>query len=361
MKKIVLHIGLLLLTWNLVAQSSVNATVIIQSSTSLSNTKLFISFDMAGVYYSDSLALDQKEARIEKTLPQPVVAQLATKNPDLGPIPVLLNTTKTVLSLDPDGFTFSNNPIQDDLMYLTENDRIRPIYFPLYGELTEKKDSLGLQKLAEVFETLRQEDIRRAYTYFESNPTSPLILFAFQRYAAFLSDYAILENDFNRLPNWAKESPDGKVIAAKIEGAKNMQINSTAKLFTQTSASGERIALEAYRGQYVLLDFWASWCGPCRKEHPHLIALYNRYKNQNFTIISVSLDDKKTDWLRAITKDGLLWPQVSDLKGQQNALALSYGVQAIPANFLINPEGIIIGKNLKGEALDAILAQYLSK
>jgi thiol-disulfide isomerase/thioredoxin len=361
MKNFFLVLVFLLLAFDVNGQSSYKIGLDISIAEGSGFKKVYIAYEIAGTSYLDSLAINGKELRYEKTLYQPVVARLYTDSPAVEPTLLFLSQIKIPVFLRSSSFTLPQSRLQDDLMRLTENDRIRPTYFPLYGELTEKKDSIGLQKLAEVFETLRQEDIRRSFAYFESNPTSELVLYAFGRYAAFLSDYAILDKDFNRLPKWAQESPDGKAIAAKIEGAKTMQVHSFAKLFVQTSATGERIALEHYRGKYVLLDFWASWCGPCRKEHPHLKALYNQYKNQNFEIISVSLDDKKTEWLRAITKDGLLWPQVSDLKGQQNALALSYGVQAIPANFLINPEGIIVGKNLKGEALDTILAQYLSK
>ncbi len=100
-----------------------------------------------------------------------------------------------------------------------------------------------------------------------------------------------------------------------------------------------------------MLDFWASWCGPCRKEHPNLIKAYEQYSSKNFVIISVSLDDNKNSWLDAIKQDKISWTQISDLKGQQNKIAINYGVQTIPVNFLISPDGIIIGKDLSGQLL----------
>ncbi|MDR1370100.1 MAG: TlpA family protein disulfide reductase, partial [Dysgonamonadaceae bacterium] len=102
---------------------------------------------------------------------------------------------------------------------------------------------------------------------------------------------------------------------------------------------------------------WASWCGPCRNENPHVVAAYNQYKDKNFEILGVSLDSKKDAWLAAIEKDGLIWPQVSDIGGWKNVVAQQYAVQSIPQNFLLDPDGKIIAKNLRGEGLSKKLAE----
>jgi peroxiredoxin len=127
-------------------------------------------------------------------------------------------------------------------------------------------------------------------------------------------------------------------------------------------ASGKIIALSSLRGKVVLIDFWASWCGPCRGENPNVVAAYNQFKDKGFTVYSVSLDNNKDQWQAAIAKDGLVWPNhVSDLKGWQSDAAKLYGVKGIPATFLINQEGVLIGTNLRGEDLKAKLAELLNK
>jgi peroxiredoxin len=129
--------------------------------------------------------------------------------------------------------------------------------------------------------------------------------------------------------------------------------------FTQDDTTGKPIRLSSYRGKYVLVDFWASWCGPCRQENPNVVANYNRFKSKNFTVLGVSLDKTKSAWVDAIAMDGLTWGHVSDLKGWTNAVAQQYQITSIPQNFLIGPDGKIIAKNLRGPALESKLESIL--
>jgi peroxiredoxin len=137
-----------------------------------------------------------------------------------------------------------------------------------------------------------------------------------------------------------------------------IQLGSKAKEFTQNDINGRPVSLDSYKGKYVLIDFWASWCRPCRAENPNVVKAYHRYKDKGFTVLGVSLDgtSQKGKWIEAIEKDGLSWTQVSDLKGGNNEVALLYGVVSIPQNFLLDPSGVVIAKNLRGADLDKTLA-----
>ena len=138
---------------------------------------------------------------------------------------------------------------------------------------------------------------------------------------------------------------------------KKTAIGAVAPEFSMNDTEGKAIALSSLKGKVVLVDFWASWCGPCRQENPNVVKVYQKYHSKGFEILGVSLDQRKEDWLKAVKDDNLTWIHVSDLQYWQNAAARLYGVNAIPQSFLLDKDGKIIAKGLRGEQLEKKLAE----
>ncbi|PUZ25098.1 hypothetical protein DCC81_12375 [Chitinophaga parva] len=229
-----------------------------------------------------------------------------------------------------------------------------------YRDLYNKKDTAGMKALESKFEELDAAEKVIYADYLKNNPASPVAMFVMNNYAGYDINVAEVTPVFNKLAPAVKALPSAKEFAERLSVARKTAIGQQALGFTQKDTTGKTVSLAAFKGKYVLVDFWASWCGPCRAENPNVVKAYNTYKDKNFTILSISLDDDKEKWEEAITKDGLSWTHVSDLKGWKNAVAEQYGIRAIPQNLLLDPHGKIIGKNLRGDALDKKLEEILA-
>ena len=160
-----------------------------------------------------------------------------------------------------------------------------------------------------------------------------------------------------------KANPDSKytqMIVQRYNEEARLMIGGVAPEINLAQPEGGNLSLSSLRGKYVLIDFWASWCGPCRKENPNNVAMYNKYKDKGFEIYGVSLDQDPLRWKKAIEADGLTWKHVSDLKGWSSSAGQTYNVKSIPATFLLDPAGKIIAKGLRGEELEAKLAEIFN-
>ena len=204
----------------------------------------------------------------------------------------------------------------------------------------------------------RQEHLEMEMRFVENNPNTIVS-------AQILSVYSTTwgkentTNLFNLFPNEIKESNYGQKIAKYIELNKDPKIGEQFADFEMADQKGNPKKLSNIKGKTVLLEFWSSWCGPCRKENPNLVNTYEKFKPKGFEIFAVSLDEDKKSWINAIEKDSLKWFHVNDLKGQANEASLIYGINGIPDNFLIAENGKIIGRNLRGEKLNQKLKELL--
>lgn len=220
-----------------------------------------------------------------------------------------------------------------------------------------------------------QEDLRKMNVdfthyieqYADTTPYLPNAIFA----AQMLNPAA--EGQFLQIftQSLSKRFPDSKLakdFSARVDEmmsglsrpvVKGVQVGTTAPEISLPATDGKQVTLSSLKGKYVLVDFWASWCGPCRGENPHVVAAFNRFKDKNFTILGVSLDRDRDKWLAAIESDKLTWTHISDLQGWESVAARDYGVESIPANFLVDPSGKVVARDLRGEELASKLAEVL--
>ena len=168
-----------------------------------------------------------------------------------------------------------------------------------------------------------------------------------------------LKEHYAKLGKNAKKTDMGQLIADRIEKTEQLAIGQVAPNFKLTTPNGKKVSLHSIKGKVKLVDFWASWCGPCRNENPNVMAIYNEFHDKGLEIIGISLDDKKELWTKAIADDKLTWYQVSDLKGVTSDVARLYDVTSVPRTFLLDENNRIVGKNLRGDELKAKIAELL--
>ncbi len=338
--------------------------------------KVYLSYRSNGTTVIDSSLLKEGKYNFTGKVAEPVRAQLLARPASVQDMSTWRAQRKDVASLilGPDKIeitsvdSFSNVTIKGSVA----NDELAKIEKEMkvinqkgealndqYIQYDKAKDEAGKNKIMAQFKSLDKESKNVYRKYLQANPSSPIAMIVINQYAGYDINADEVDPLFAALPASVKSYPSYKEFSDRLAVARKIGVGKLAINFTQNDTLGKPVTLSSFKGKYVLVDFWASWCGPCRRENPNVVSAFNKYKDKGFTVLGVSLDQPNAQarWIKAIHDDGLTWTHFSDLKYWNNEVAQLYGVRAIPFNLLLDKEGKIIAKNIRGEELQTKLAE----
>lgn len=342
-------------------------------------SKVFLSYRGDDKNVIDSIVPKTGTYTFTGKIAEPVMASIRVKfqpGADGKPVRTISGRDFAVIFLSPDNMeissvdSFSNVTVKGSKAnnaFLILKALLKPVNDVMitivaeYTKASTAKDEPARKAAEDKLDSLDNVSRQVYGEYTRKNIQSPIAVYALSRFAGWDINTEEVEPLFKQLSTSQKESPSAKILSGQVAIAKKTSIGSMAMDFTQNDTLGVPVKLSSFKGKYLLVDFWASWCGPCRKENPNVVKAYEQYRDKGFSILGVSLDQPgaKENWLKAIHDDNLTWTHVSDLQYWQNEVAKQYGIQAIPQNLLIDPKGKIIAKNLSGVQLQKKLNEIL--
>ena len=341
---------------------TINATIKgVEDSTSIF---LYVSRD-GEMTILDTVELKDSKAQFTGKVesPEMMYINIGTTNKAIN---LFVENTNIQVSVHADSLSnaaVTGSRTQDD--YIAFRDAMRPIV-QRSNELNQRyqiamttNDTAAIRQIQIEARTLQPDQELAIKMFLMDKGSSFLTPFIIKNYLFDQLDGNQLDSMLSKLDTAVYSSPDYKFLAERLPSMKKIAIGQSATDFALNDPSGNPVAISSFKGKYLLIDFWASWCRPCREENPNLVRTYKALNSKGFEIIGVSLDDNRNNWLEAIKNDKLSWAHVSDLQGWECEAGKLYQVNAIPANVLLNRDGVIIAKNLRGDALRKKLEELL--
>jgi peroxiredoxin len=328
--------------------------------------------DSTGIVPVDTVKVENGKFKFEGKVKEPGIHFIQVDKIDGKAVLILesgeivMNVRKDTITKSKVSGTYSNDKLTS---FLDDSQKIqkRMIAFQKanmakYNEAQSKQDTATINKLMKENSVFQKESIKLSLDHIEKYPKSYLsLLFLQQALNQPDKDDAKIKKLFETLDPSLKNTKEGKKLKKSIDGLGAATVGTMAPDFTAPNVDGKMVSLKESLGKVTIVDFWASWCGPCRAENPNVVALYNEFHAKGLNIIGVSLDKEgeAAKWKEAIEKDGLTWTEVSNLKFWQDPIAMKYNVKSIPATFLLDATGKIIAKDLRGAELKAKVASLL--
>jgi peroxiredoxin len=289
-------------------------------------------------------------------------------------LPLILESGKITVDLKTDtiqnsiiGGTKNNEKFQtfndDSKVIARKIGKFKELNAKRISEAKKVKDTATVNMIMKEFNSFQDEMNKVSINFIKSNPDCYLSVLLLENFL--MREYIPIDEFkeyFSQIDKSLLDTKSAKSIKTALASLENkpvVETNKPAPDFSAASPEGKTISLKESLGKVTIIDFWASWCGPCRAENPNVVALYNEFHAQGLNIIGVSLDKDATKWKEAIAKDGLIWPQVSNLKFWEEPIAKLYNVESIPATFILDAKGTIVGRDLRGEELRAKVAALL--